>query len=86
MAVDDGDLLASGGVIVELLESSDWFCKAVYGAMSAITNDQPHINEAIRGPESDQWKEAIEAKLAQIKKLDTWNIVKAPPGTNIIDS
>jgi len=65
---------------------SDWFHKAVHDAMSAITEDQPHINEAIKGPEANQWKEAIEAELTQIEKLDTWEVVKAPPDANIIDS
>jgi hypothetical protein len=86
MAVDDEDFLASGGVVVEPLESSDWFREAVHDAMSAITEDQPHIDEAIKGPESDQWKEAIEAELTQIEKLGTWDIVEAPLGANIIDS
>ena len=54
--------------------------------MSAITGDQPYINEAINRPESTQWKEAIEAELIQIEKLGTWEAIEAPLGANIIDS
>ena len=67
-------------------ESSGWFCEAVHDTMSAITEDQPHIDDMINEPEATQWREAIDAKLAQVEKLDTWNIIKAPPGANIINS
>ena len=86
MVVEDGNFLASGGVIVELPESSDWFHEAVHDAMSAITEDQPHIDQVIKGPEANQWKEAIEEELTQIEKLGTWEIVEAPPNANIIGS
>ena len=85
--VVDADSLEPGGVEVEPpITGSDWFHEAVHNAMSTIMEDQPHIDQVINGPESDHWKEAIEAKLAQIKKLGTWEIVEAPPGANIIDS
>jgi len=80
LVLDDEESLAPGGVIVEPPESSNWFREAVHDAMSAITEDQPHINKAINEPE------AIEAELAQIEKLGTWDIVEAPPDANIIDS
>src|ERR1700724_3656826 len=54
--------------------------------MSAVMEDQPHIDQAINRPESNQWTEAIEAELTQIEKLGTWDVVEAPPGANIIDS
>ena len=54
LVLDNEESLAPGGVIVEPLENSDWFCNAVQDAMSAITEDQPHINEVIKGPESNQ--------------------------------
>jgi len=46
------------------------FREAVY-ALSA-TEDQSIVETAINGLESNDWKSAIEAKLAQIKKLGTW--------------
>ena len=86
LVLDNKENFAPGGFIVELPENSDWFHEAVHDTMSAITEDQPHINEAIKGPEAIQWKEAIEAQLAQIKKLGIWEVIKAPLDANIIDS
>ena len=54
--------------------------------MNVITENQSHIDEVIKGPESHQWKEAIKEELIQIEKLHTWEIVEASPGTNIIGS
>ena len=86
LVLDDKESLAPGGAIVELPESSDWFRETVHDAMSVITEDQPHIDKAINRLRAIHWKEAIEAELAQIEKLGTWDIVKAPPDTNIINS
>ena len=83
----DAESLEPGGAEFELpITGLDWFCEAVLDALSAIMEDQPHIDQAIKGPELDQWKEAIESKLTQIEKLDTWDVVEAPPDTNIINS
>ena len=83
----DSDNLEPGGAEVEPpIMGYDWFHAAVHEAMSAITKDQPHINEALQGLEADHWMEAIETKLAQIEKLDTWEVIEAPPGANIINS
>jgi hypothetical protein len=58
------------------------FREAVY-ALSA-TEDQPIVENAINGPESGDWKLAIEAELAQIEKLGTWELVEPPNDANII--
>ena len=52
--VVDADGLEPGGVEVEpLITGSDWFCEAVHNAMSTIMENQPHIDQAINGPESN---------------------------------
>ncbi len=58
------------------------FCEAVY-ALSA-TKDQPIVETAINGPESNDWKSTIEAKLTEIEKLGTWEFIEAPNDANII--
>ncbi len=58
------------------------FREAVY-ALSA-TEDQPIVETAINGLESNDWKSAIEAELAQIKKLGTWEFIEASTNANII--
>ena len=83
----DTESLEPGGAEFELpIMGSDWFHEAVHDTMSVITEDQPHIDQAIKGPESDQWKEAIESELLQIEKLATWNIVEAPPDANTLSA
>ena len=58
------------------------FCAAVY-ALSA-TEDQPIVETAINRPESNDWKSAIEAELAEIEKLGTWEFVEAPNDANVV--
>ena len=58
------------------------FRAAVY-ALSA-TEDQPIVETAINGPESNDWKSAIEAELAQIEKLGTWEFVEPSNDANIV--
>ena len=58
------------------------FREAVY-ALSA-TEDQSIVETAINGLESNDWKSAIEAELAQIEKLGIWEFIKAPIDANII--
>jgi len=82
-AVDDEGRFEQGRVE---FEGSDWFHEAVHDALSATSEDQPTIDDAIKGPEAEEWKRAIEEELTQIEKLGTWEIVDAPLDANIIDS
>ncbi len=52
-------------------------------ALSAV-DDQPIVENAINGPESGDWKRAIEEELAQIEKLGTWELVEVPNNANVI--
>jgi Reverse transcriptase (RNA-dependent DNA polymerase) len=36
--------------------------------------------------ERAEWTKVIEAKLTQIERLHTWDLVEAPPDTNVIPS
>ena len=55
-------------------------------AMAAISDDEPEPEEAINSNESDNWKGGMEEELSQIEKLNTWELVQAPPDANIIPS
>jgi hypothetical protein len=59
------------------------FCEAVH-ALSAITGDEPNVENEINGPESSDWKRTINEELVQIEKLRTWELVEAPDNANII--
>jgi hypothetical protein len=55
-------------------------------AMVMISKDETLLRKAMKGCERAEWTKAIEAELTQIKRLDTWDLVKAPPDTNVIPS
>ena len=40
--------------------------------------------EAINGPEADQWKEAMDAEMGQLKEMGTWEKVELPEGRQAI--
>jgi hypothetical protein len=42
------------------------------------------VGDALASPKAEAWSAAIEAELDGIEKHETWEIVEAPPGTNII--
>jgi len=63
---------------------ADLLHEAVHEAMSIVTEDQPLIESAINGSESDQWKQAVKEELDQIEKLGTWELVEALDDANII--
>ena len=46
----------------------------------------PTYEEACKRPDWPKWEEAIRKELASLKKSGTWELVKRPPGANIVDS
>ena len=48
--------------------------------------DEPSLEEALSGSEKEEWLKAIKAELTQIEALHTWDLINAPPNTNIIPS
>ena len=74
----------ASGVEFDDPAEADCFREAVHEALSAVTEDQPLIESAINGSESDDWKRAIKEELTQIEKLGTWEFIEAPDDANII--
>lgn len=62
-------------------------------ATVANTAEEPGLNdpepksfvEAIRGPESEQWKKATDAEMEQHEENGTFELVKLPPGHKALD-
>jgi hypothetical protein len=52
--------------------------------MAAISKDEPLLKEVLKVYERPDWIKTIEAKLSQIERLHTWDLVEAPPETNIM--
>ncbi|KAG6858136.1 hypothetical protein C0995_002345, partial [Termitomyces sp. Mi166 len=76
------DILELSSVEIEGTDA-EWVHKTIKHALAA-SEDVPTIKEALHGTEKHDWSLAIDAKLAQIEKLSTWEIIEAPTDTNII--
>jgi hypothetical protein len=83
--VDDDELLEQGGVEIDD-DVGGW--QADWEDMALFAGNEPNtLNEALgRVAESRVWLDATEAELAQIEKLDTWDIVEAPTDANVVQS
>ena len=42
------------------------------------------VHEALKGEQSDWWKEAMKSKYSSLIKNDTWELVPPPEGKNIV--
>lgn len=63
----------------------EWFGKVVEFALVGEDAMEPSsVIEALEGPKSHEWTDAIEAELSQIEKVNTWELVDLPPGANVI--
>ena len=57
-----------------------------YALASGTEGEPMSLKEALGGEEASKWHAAVQAKLEQIEKLDTWGIVEVPVDTNIVSS
>ena len=85
-------LMAEGGANDD--ELNDWLIVPdhVEGyAFAAVTGDSEALEprclaEAKRGGDWPLWEKVILEELATLKEAETWNLVKAPAGANIVGS
>ena len=85
LVFEDNGCLEPGGVEIDVCKA-EWFQEKMGEVMAAISEDEPYLGEAMKSGERDEWIKAIEAKLTQIERLHTWDLMEAPPDTNIIPS
>jgi hypothetical protein len=50
----------------------------------AAVQPEPTLQQALSGPDAEEWREAIEYELSQLEKLGTWELVDAPDCANLI--
>jgi hypothetical protein len=50
----------------------------------AAAEPEPTLAQALNGPNAVEWQEAINYEIGQLEKLETWEIVNAPRGANVI--
>jgi hypothetical protein len=47
-------------------------------------NDSMMLDKALQEPDSKHWQEALEYKISQLEKFETWEIVDLPHGHTAI--
>lgn len=57
-----------------------------FAAASALSDDPTSYEEALRSPDADQWKAAMEEEFNALVKTGTWKLCELPPGANAIGS
>jgi len=70
----------------EMGYACDELSTATEHADVSLESDEPSVEEAMRGPNAEHWRHAMDEEVAAIKKNGTWEIVDPPHGTNIIRS
>jgi hypothetical protein len=50
----------------------------------ATAEPEPTLTQALNSPDAVEWQEVIEYEIGQLEKLETWEIVNAPRGANVI--
>ncbi len=53
--------------------------------MQAAMPEPQTVEEAFRGPEKDQWKEAAEKEMASLTEMGTWEVMPLPKGRKPVD-
>ena len=59
---------------------------AMASVIKSAEGIMPTYEEAQRRPDWPKWEEAIQKELDSLKKSGTWELVKRPPGANIVGS
>ncbi|GBL60413.1 hypothetical protein AVEN_191651-1, partial [Araneus ventricosus] len=55
-------------------------------AQIALEDDTPFLKEALNGPNSEEWLEAMRTEYNALLKNQAWKLVKRPKDKNIIGS
>jgi hypothetical protein len=56
------------------------------GRMEGTHDDSPTLEDALNGPENQQWKAAIQEELNQLSEMGTWELQDLPEGRKAIGS
>ena len=60
---------------------------AAFKAHKKLDPDQPGLLEALSGPESQQWSDAMDEEVVNLEKRNTWEVIQAnqvPKGQKVI--
>ncbi|SOV04777.1 uncharacterized protein UDID_17184 [Ustilago sp. UG-2017a] len=70
-------------VVEDLLPAMD---STIGAANTAVLNLDPTLGEAMKGEDTQLWKEAIRKELEGLEAMGTWEVVNHPPGVPLVDS
>ena len=57
-----------------------------FALVGGLDAEPASIDEALRGPEAKEWREALQYEISQLEKLKTWSIKNLPPKHKAIPS
>ncbi len=52
--------------------------------LATFENDKPDLKNALSGPNAEQWQAVMDAKVAQLQNLNTYELVPLPMDWKII--
>jgi hypothetical protein len=61
-----------------------WEHEPLLALAGSMGMEPASIDEALKGPDADAWKQALEYKINQLQKLRTWDIVDKPSDKPVI--
>ena len=55
-----------------------------YSFISTSTDDPKTVDEALTGPEAEEWRKAMEIEMETLKKMETWKLDDLPEGRETV--
>ena len=55
-----------------------------FALVGGMDSEPASIDEALRGPDAQKWREALDYEIGQLEKMNTWTVEDLPPGYTAI--
>ena len=69
---------------VHELDQEDEMLPPDLALVGTLNSEPKSIDKALRGPDAEEWRKALEYKINQLKKLGTWIVEDLPKGQTAI--
>ena len=76
--------LEDGDSAIELPEDDEINLPPDFALIGGMDSEPPSIDEALRGPDAQKWREALDYEINQLEKMETWVVKDLPPGYTAI--